>query len=133
MKSNPGTKEKKNPRPAWTRAVDIVMRTGHVGVTSVLFGGAVCEVPFSRLFVWHYLAIATGCALIISEVFHCRHWLYQGRGIMVIIHVGLLALIHLRPDLIVPILTAVLVFGMLGSHMPKAMRYWSFVHGRVVD
>jgi hypothetical protein len=52
---------------------------------------------------------------------------------MAIIHVGLLGLIHLHPDLLVPVLTAVLVFGMVGSHMPKNLRYWSFVHRRVLD
>ena len=125
--------EKRNKRPAWTRSIDVVLRTVHVAVTSVLFGGAVCDVPFYQLFTWHHLAIGTGCALIASEIYHCRHWPYQGRGVMAIIHVGLLGLIHIRPDLLVPILTVVLVFGMVGSHMPKKLRYWSFVHGRVMD
>ncbi len=125
--------EKKNKRPAWTRSLDVVLRTAHVAVTSVLFGGVVCDVPFYQLFTWHYLAIGTGCALIASEVYHSRHWPYQGRGVMAIIHIGLLGLIHLRPDLIVPVLATVLVFGMVGSHMPKSLRYWSFVHRRVVD
>ncbi len=52
---------------------------------------------------------------------------------MAIIHIGLLGLIHLRPDLLTAVLTAVLIFGMVGSHMPKRIRYWSFVHGRVMD
>jgi hypothetical protein len=52
---------------------------------------------------------------------------------MVIIHVSLLGVIHVRPDLMAPVLATVLVFGMVGSHMPKSLRYWSFVHGRVVD
>ncbi len=133
INGNIAVPEKKNKRPAWTRSVDVVLRTAHVAVTSVLFGGAVCGVPFYQLFLWHYLAIGTGCTLIASEVYHSRHWPYQGRGVMAIIHVGLLGLIHLRPDLLVPVLTTVLVFGMVGSHMPKNLRYWSFVHGRVVD
>ena len=130
--SNTG-REYKNKRPSWTRTLDVVLRTAHVAVTSILFGGAVCEVPFYKLFTWHYLAIATGCTLIASEVYHSRHWPYQGRGVMAIIHVGLLGLVHVRPDLLAPILTAVLVFGMVGSHMPKSLRYWSFVHRRVMD
>jgi hypothetical protein len=130
---NAAVTEKKTKRPAWSRSVDIVLRTAHVAVTSVLFGGAVCGIPFIQLMPWHHLAILTGCALIASEIYHCRHWLYQGRGVMVLIHVGLLGIIHVRPDLMAPVLAAVLVFGMVGSHMPKSLRYWSFVHGRVVD
>ncbi|MEI8356768.1 MAG: hypothetical protein WCG31_11880, partial [Deltaproteobacteria bacterium] len=71
--------------------------------------------------------------LIISEVYHCRHWLYQGRGVMALTHVGLLGIIHYRQDLMIPVLTAVLACGCIGSHMPKSLRYWSFLHGRVVD
>jgi len=125
--------EKKTKRPAWTRVADIILRTAHVAMIGVVFGGAVFGVPFSRFILWNYLAIATGCALIASEVYHCRHWLYQGSGVMSLIHIGLFGLIVLRPDLLVPLLTAALVFGMVGSHMPKRFRHWSFVHGRVVD
>jgi ABC-type transporter Mla maintaining outer membrane lipid asymmetry permease subunit MlaE len=131
--SNTTISEKRKKRPAWTRTLDVILRTAHVLATSALFGGAVYGIPLSRLFSWYYLTIATGCTLIASEVYHNRHWPYQGRGIMVFIHVGLLGLIRLRPDLLVPVLTAVLVFGMVGSHMTKNLRYWSFVHGRVVD
>lgn len=133
MENNSGNMEKKIRRPIWTRWLDVVLRTAHVGVTGILFGGAVFEVPLSQLHLWHNLTIATGCTLVLSEIFHSRHWIYQCRGLMVLIHVGLLGLIHLRPDLMTPILAAVTVFGMVGSHMPKAVRYWSFVHRRVVD
>ncbi len=131
--NNPEAPKFKNKRPLWTRGLDVVLRTAHVAVTSVLFGGAVCEASLDQLMPWHSLAIFTGCALVLSEIYHSRHWLYQGRGAMVIIHVGLLGIIHIRPDLMVPVLLAVLVFGMVGSHMPKSYRYWSFIHGRVMD
>jgi hypothetical protein len=131
--SNNTIPEKKYRRPAWTRHLDVLLRTAHVAVTSVLFGGAVYGVAFYRLSLWYYLTLATGCALIASEIYHSRHWPYQGRGVMVIIHVGLLGLIRLWPGLMAPVLTAALVFGMVGSHMPKRFRYWSFVHRRVVD
>ncbi len=123
----------KNKRPLWTRALDVVLRTAHVAVTSVMVGGAVCEASLGQLMLWHNLAILTGCALVLSEIYHSRHWMYQGRGAMVVIHVGLLGIIHIRPDLMVQVLIAVLIFGMVGSHMPKSLRYWSFIHRRVMD
>lgn len=119
-------------RPSWTRTLDVILRTAHVAVTSVLFGGAVCEIPLDRLHSWNKLVIATGCALVASEVYHCRHWPYQIRGILGILHLGLLGVVHWRPELAVPVLTVVLVLGMLGSHMPKSIRYWSVLHRRVV-
>jgi hypothetical protein len=133
MNTYPNNLIQKKRRPIWLRAVDTFLRTCHIGVTGILFGGALFEVPFPQLLVWHHLAIGTGCALIISEIYHCPHWIYQGRGVMVLVHVGLLGIIHYRQDLMIPILTAVLAFGCIGSHMPKNLRYWSFIHGRVID
>jgi hypothetical protein len=129
-KCNPEVSAERQKAPAWTRALDVALRTAHVAVAGVLFGGTVFGVPFYRLLSWHHLAIATGGALIASEVCHRRHWPYQGRGLMVFLHIGFLGLIHLRPDLRVPALTAALVFGMVGSHMPKNLRYWSCFPGR---
>jgi len=119
-------------RPAWTRTLDVIFRTAHVGVSSVLFGGLVCGIPYSQLICWHYLTIATGCTLIASEVYHSYHWPYQGRGIMAFVHLGLLGLIRMRIDLAVPLMTAILVLGMVGSHMPRKLRNWSFIHRRVM-
>jgi len=125
--------EKRIKHPAWTRALDIAIRTAHVAVTGILFGGAVFEVSYERIIPWYYLAVVTGCGLIASEVYHRPHWLYQGRGVMALIHIGLLGLIRLLPDLQIPLMSVVIIFGMLGSHMPKKIRYWSFIHGRVMD
>ena len=122
-----------NQRPTWKRILDVVLRTVHVLVISVLFGGAVFKIPAAQLSPWKYLAIVTGGALIVSEILHSRHWPYQGRGVMVFIHVGLFSLAGFQPGLAIPCLLAALVVGMLGSHMPKKLRHWSFIHGRVQD
>jgi hypothetical protein len=126
-----GTDKKK--RPGWVKPVELILRSCHIGVTSVLFGGVVFAVPFMQLYVWHNLAIATGCALIVSGVCQSRHWIYQGRGITAILHVGLLGLIHLRPEFIVPVLSTVLVLGVIGSNMPGYIRHYSLVHGQRID
>jgi hypothetical protein len=115
------------------RVLDILLRTVHVMAISALFGGAVFKAPSSALIHWQYLAAITGAALIISEVLHSRHWPYQGRGVMVYIHVGIFSLVCIRPDLALPGLLAVILFGMLGSHMPKRFRHWSFLHHQVKD
>jgi hypothetical protein len=79
------------------------------------------------------MAIATGSALIIFNILKCRHWPYQGRGLMVLAHVGLLWIIHIRPELMVPVLSTVLAVGVIGSHTPGSIRHWSLVHRRVLD
>jgi hypothetical protein len=133
QKSDNRSPEKKHKRPAWSRHLDVVLRTAHVAVTSVVFGGAVFAAPRDQLLSWYYLTVATGLGLIASEIYHSYHWPYQGRGAMVLIHMGVLGIIHLRPDLTTPVLAVALIFGMVGSHMPKRFRYWSFAHGRIMD
>jgi len=113
--------------------LDLVLRSCHVGAASVLFGGLVLAVPFSRVDRWHTLTIATGGALLLAEACRSRHWIYQVRGLTAILHVGLLALVHYRPDLLVPALTAVLFTGVLGSNLPGSLRHWSVVHGQRMD
>ncbi len=122
---------KQTKRSAWTRILDVALRAAHVLLISVLFGGAVFKIPVHQLLPWRFPAIASGIALIASEVFHNLHWPYQGRGVMVYMHVGLFVLYCFRPDLAIPCLSTALVIGMAGSHMPKKLRYWSFMHGRV--
>ena len=122
-------KDKKR-RSGGSKALDMVLRCLHIGAASVLFGGLILTVPFARLYLWHTLAIATGAALILAGVCQCRHWPYQGSGLMAVVHVGLLGLLHCRPDLMVPVLAAVLVTGVLGSNLPGHLRHWSVVHGR---
>lgn len=120
-------------RPVWTRYLDIVLRTAHVLVISVLFGGAVFRIPVGQLVPFQRLAIVTGLALIVSEIFHRPHWPTQVRGVMVFIHAGLLGLVILRPDLAVTWLFTALVFGMVGSHLPKKIRHWSYVLRRAEE
>jgi hypothetical protein len=114
-------------RPRWTRFLDIALRSAHVLVISALFGGAVFGIPPDQLVPLQQLAIATGSMLIVSEIFHRPHWPTQIRGLLVFIHAGLLGLVILRPDLAVVWLTTALVLGMVGSHLPKIIRHWSYV------
>jgi hypothetical protein len=125
-------KDKKR-RSGVSKALDLVLRTGHIGAASVLFGGLVLAVPFPALAVWHTLAIASGGFLIIAGFSQTRHWGYQVRGLMALVHVGLLGLLHYRHDLVVPVLAAVLAFGVFGSNMPGHLRHWSVLHGQRMD
>jgi hypothetical protein len=131
--NNPSISSKQNKRPAWTRYLDIALRTAHVLVISILFGGAVLGIPVDQLVPFQHLAIATGCALIVSEIIHRPHWPTQVRGVMVFIHAGLLGLVILRPDLAVFWLSTALIVGMVGSHLPKRIRHWSYVLKRAEE
>jgi hypothetical protein len=115
------------------RGWNITFRTAHIAVTGVLVGGHVFDVPAERLLGWLYAAILTGAVLVLLEAFPHTRWLYQGRGVMVLVKLGLLCLIPFMWRYRVPILVCVIVLGSVGSHMPARFRYYSLLHGRVLD
>ena len=115
------------------RVLNILLRTAHIGVTGVLFGGHVFDVAKSDLSVWLWLTIVTGAILLAIEAYPRWRWFYQGRGAAVIGKMLLLCLIPWLWDLRVPILVVVIVIASVGSHMPARFRYYSFLHGRVLD
>jgi len=127
MGENKEGKEKKR-RPGWLQALDLLIRTWHIGVTGVLFGGSVCYVPFERLLAWHHMAIASGGALAFSRVVQSRHWPYQVRGLMALVHVGLLAILPFHKELMVPVLSTVLVLGVFAANMPGYIKQYSVIH-----
>ena len=133
MERDDDVKKERKQRSVWPKVLDLILRCWHIGTSSMLFGGIVWAVPFARLSGWHNLSIASGCAMIILNIFRSRHWPYQGRGAVAALHICLLWLVHIRQDLMVPLVVTVLIVGVAGSHMPGNLRHWSFVHGWRID
>jgi len=111
------------------RWLGIGVRTGHIGVAAVLFGGVILTAPFARLSPWHHLTIATGGVLLLLEWLHDGRWPHRGKGLLALLHVGFCLLIHLWPALTVPLLWLILISGGIGSHMPRRYRHWSILQG----
>jgi len=122
-----------NPYALGPRLVAVAFRAAHLGATSILAGGRFFGVPATSLRLWQLLTALTGIALLVTEASHSRHWIYQGRGVTTLAHVGVLGLKHLAPAMAVPAMAAALFLGAVGSHLPGSLRKWSFRHGRVLD
>ncbi len=109
------------------------MRTAHIAVMSVLVGAHAFDVAAGRLHGMLAAVIATGVVLIVLEAFSVTYrWLYQGRGLMVLAKLALLAAIPFAWDYRLPILMVVIVLASVGSHMPARFRYYSVVDRRVL-
>ena len=132
MNNDTGRKPDNKKRSGVTKVLDLILRSFHIGMSGVFLGGVVLTVPYATLSAWHHLAIATGVAMIIFNIFKCRHWPYQGRGLVAVLHIALVWFVHVRPDLAVQLLAIGLAVGVTGSHMPAFLRHWSLVHRRVI-
>lgn len=115
--------------PVNVRWLNIGARTLHIAVVAVLFGGYMLAVPFSRLGIWHWLAIVSGFVLMVLEWMHDSRWWHRGKGLLVWLHLGLCLLIHVLPGLAIPLLWLILISGCVGSHMPRRFRHWSILEG----
>lgn len=114
------------------RALNIALRTAHIGAMGVLLGGHAFDVTPERLQTSLWLTIGTGVALAAVEAGPRLLWFHQGRGIMTLAKLTLLCAVPLAWDYRLPILLAVLVLASVGSHMSARYRYYSVVHRRVI-
>jgi hypothetical protein len=122
-----------DPYSRGARAVGIAFRTAHLFTMAVFVGGVFLAAPDAAVRPWRGLAVATGVALLASEVSHgARTWIWQVRGLAVLAHVAVLALLAVGGADRAAAALAVVV-GAAGSHAPKTVRKWSLRHGRVVD
>jgi hypothetical protein len=120
-------------RSGRARAIGIVLRTAHLAAMAVLVGGVYFAAPDPALPAWRAVTGATGAALLVTEAGHSRHWIYQGRGVLTLLHVAALALLLLPVPAGRFATMAALALGAIGSHLPRSVRKWSFRHRRVVD
>ncbi len=121
-----------DPYSGGARAIGVVVRTAHLFAMALFVGGLHLGAADPSIRTWRLFTVATGAALLVLEMSHGRHWLFQVRGVATVAHIAVLALLAMggmdRHGS-----TAALVIGAVGSHMPRSLRKFSLRHGRVVD
>lgn len=115
------------PEPArvlpYARAWNIALRTAHIAVTGILLGGHVFGVPEEQLRNVLYPCILSGLGLIAVEAYPTCGWFLEGRGLTVLVKLGLLCTIPFFWEYRVPILLVIVVIASVGSHMPSWFRH----------
>lgn len=112
--------------------MSIALRTLHIAAVGILLGGHAFEVTAVRLLPWLYLSLISGAGLIGLELYGSCKWLYQGKGVLVILKLLLIAAVAVFWEQRLWLLLAALVIGSVGSHMPGRFRYYSVIHRRVI-
>jgi hypothetical protein len=113
------------------RLLGVVLRTAHILAVGTLLGGHVFDVDPTRLVPLLVVAILTGSAMTTLELASTCAWLAMGRGLAVVLKLGLLLLVPVFWDQRVPLLVAVTVVAGVGSHMSARFRHHSVLARRV--
>src|SRR5438270_13935820 len=92
-----------------SRAWNIALRTTHIAVTGMLLGGHFFGIAAGSLLPLLYLAILTGAALGIAEIYPNWRSVFEVRSLVIAAKLVLLCLIPLLWDYRVGILLIVLV------------------------
>jgi len=115
------------------RALNIALRTTHIGAMGILVGGHAFDVAPERLRMVLWLTVGTGVALAALETGARLLWFHQGSGLMTMAKLALLCAVPLAWDYRLPILLAVIIIASVASHMPRRYRHYSVLYRRVVD
>lgn len=115
-----------------TRHWNIAVRTAHIAAMGVLLGGHAFDVPASRLLPALWLTVGTGLVLVALEAGLGTIWFHQGRGLMTLTKLALIALVPCFWDYRLPILLVVVVLASVGSHMPARYRYYSVLYRQIL-
>ncbi len=113
------------PAISASRACNIALRTAHIGVTGILLGGHFFGIAAGRLLLFLYLAILTGAALGIAEIYPDWRGIFEVRSLVIGSKLFLLCLVPLLWEHRVAILLMVLLTASAGSHMPRRFRHYS--------
>src|SRR3990167_1073355 len=100
------------------RTVRTALRTLHMFATGVLVGGHIFGQPKEQLFGWLVGSVASGLVLLATDLHATFAFLFQVRGLLVLLKVALTAMVLVFWEARVPLLIAALTLGAAGSHMP---------------
>lgn len=115
-----------------TRFWNITLRTAHIAAMGILLGGHAFDVPASRLLPMLWCTVGTGIALGAVETGGRLLWFHQGRGLMTLGKLVLVASVPWFWEYRLPILLVVVGLASVGAHMPARFRYYSVVYGQVI-
>ena len=114
------------------RLWNIALRTAHLAAMGILLGGHAFDLPQARLLGALYWTIGTGIALGAVESSGRLLWFHQGRGLVTLAKLVLVAAVPWFWDYRLPILLVVVALASVGSHMPARFRYYSVLYGKVI-
>lgn len=115
------------------RWVRISLRTAHLIAMGLLVGGVATGAPVLALHGALWGTLLTGAAFVGIELYQSLTFLFQVKGLAVLVKLMLLLAAVETPDSSLALLIAAIVIGGISSHMPGRYRHYSILHRRVLQ
>lgn len=112
---------------------NVALRTVHLVGFGLLLGGHAWGIEPASLKATLWTVILSGAGLMALELFKTARWLALGKGLAVLLKLGLLLLVPVFWEARLPLLLAVTVIASVGAHMPSRYRHYSILDRRVLD
>jgi hypothetical protein len=109
------------------RWLGVVLRTVHIVAFGVLLGGHAFEVEADRLVPFLALAIASGVALALLELAATCAWLLMGKGLAVLLKLGILGLVPVFWEQRLALVVLTVIVASVAAHMPSRLRHASLL------
>ena len=104
-------------------AMRLSLRALHIMTTGVFLGGHIFHQPISVLEPWLWVAILSGLAILLTDIYSSFAVLFEIRGLVVLLKIVLISLIPFFWDQRIFILVLILFIGAISSHMPNRYRH----------
>jgi hypothetical protein len=124
--------DERTGRALVVRVLRTTLRTAHLLAVGAYYGGHVFSVPPERLAPAAVAVVATGVLFVIFEIWSAPVWLVQIQGVATFVKLALIGSVSLFWDQRIWILSLVMVIGVVVSHAPGRLRYYSVKDRRVV-
>ena len=115
------------PGIRWLR---IALRTAHLIAMGLLVGGVAGGASSSDLTAALWGTFLSGALFVAIELYQSVQFVFQVKGIAVLVKLLLLMGAVEWPESALPFLIAAIVIGGISSHMPGKYRHYSILHGR---
>jgi hypothetical protein len=109
------------------RAFKIVLRAAHVLCAGILVGSYMFDVEASLKTTWLLATVGSGVLILFLDLHESAAFLFQVRGLVIAIKIGLVATLPLFDPYQAWVLALVVVGSVMSSHAPSKVRYFMLV------
>lgn len=105
------------------RTIQLLFRTLHMLCAGVLIGAYLFSQPEEMLSTWALATVASGLLLLSIDLHASVIYLFEGRGLAVLIKIFLTSLILAVPQHTLLLLLTIFTIGSFSSHAPRRYRH----------